>query len=350
MVDPKVLGRFNGKLEDVKVAVSDPFHEIKNDIRFRIVQPPDIAYRQAFEALDRLKLEFEAWRDLVEVVRGLQRSLLELLAFADWWLDIKQGDAFHSPSRAPTRGAIFEDEHLYANHARWKIVSYLLVPNHRFIPDPKKRVSLSPRKSSLTDVMSTLPLVHSLHLWYYPPHVENVFIDFETTARGFGDRLDKFTPTEKFKRKLDKLENRRLDEGRFIFRPIKVAAHDTSVDGRRAKRTKSVGAKLPGPSNNQELRRLVDAKAPPAWYPKQLKGHTLSPLPVTPSQPTLVVYGPALAIEPSFVDCTQWGQIISSATSPSRESSPCLSASSSKPGVLLFPAPHKLITVSEGLT
>ena len=48
-----------------------------------------------------------------------------------------------------------------------------------------------------------------------------------------------------------------------------VPAHDVTSDGRRAKRTKSIEAKLPGPSNNRELRRLVDATPPPPWFPKQ---------------------------------------------------------------------------------
>lgn len=216
-VDPGVFSGFKGKLEDVRAAMLDPLRDIEIDARFRHVQPPRLAYRQAFEALDRLDMEFGAWRDFVEVVRTLQRNLLELLAFADWWHDVQQGDAFQPPFRAPTRGAFFEDEHLYANHARWSIASYLFVPNDLFIPDPNKRVTLSPRNLSRMEVISTQPVVHSLHLWYYPPHVEDVYTDFETVARGYGDRLDSFTPTKGFKRKLDKLENRRADEGMSTF-------------------------------------------------------------------------------------------------------------------------------------
>ena len=216
-VDPDVFREFKDKLEQVRAAVLDPLREIDNDTDFRHVRPPGSAYRQAFEALDRLEMEFGGWRDFVEVVRALQRNLLELLAFTDWWHDIQQGDAFRPPFRAPTRGALFEDEHLYADHARWSIASYLFVPNDLFIPDPNKRVTLSPRNSSRMDVISTQPLVHSLHLWYYPPHVEDVYTDFETVARGYGDRLDRFKPTNGFKRKLDKLENRRADERTSTF-------------------------------------------------------------------------------------------------------------------------------------
>jgi len=87
-------------------------------------------------------------------VRGLQRSLLELIAFADWWQDIQQGDGFQAPVRIPTRGSIFDDEGLYAGHAHCSIAAYLILPNDRFILDPDKRVTLLPRNSSRMDAMS----------------------------------------------------------------------------------------------------------------------------------------------------------------------------------------------------
>ncbi|KAF8494365.1 hypothetical protein F5888DRAFT_1805539 [Russula emetica] len=269
MVDPRAFGEFRGKLDDVKAAMMDPFHEILKDTRFPSIRLPKTAYSRAFEALDRLEMEFGAWRNFVEVVRGLQRNLLELSAFVDWWQDVQQGEDFQPPFRAPTCRAIFDDEDLYANHARWSIASYLIVPNDRFIPDPIKRVSLSPRNSSRMDVMSILPLVHSLHLWYYPPYVTDVYADFETAARGYAERLDTFHPTKGFKCTLDKLENQRADEGMVFFGSVLVTAHNASSDGRRAKKAKTTAAKMPGPSNNLELQRLYDASPPPSWYPKQ---------------------------------------------------------------------------------
>jgi hypothetical protein len=91
------------KLADVKAAVLNPFHVLhaNTNSRFLQVQPPKTAYARAFEALDRLEKEFGAWRDFVEVARGLQRSLLELLAFADWWHDIQQGEDFHTSISCP---------------------------------------------------------------------------------------------------------------------------------------------------------------------------------------------------------------------------------------------------------
>jgi len=106
IVDPELFREFEEKLEKVKTAVMDPFHEIITNNRFVAVQHPFNAHARAFEALDRLEKEFGGWRDFVEVVRGLQRNLLELVAFADWWHDIQQGYDFRPVIRGPTRGAI----------------------------------------------------------------------------------------------------------------------------------------------------------------------------------------------------------------------------------------------------
>jgi len=226
-VDPGVFGEFRDKLADVKAAVLNPFHDISQDTRFDCIQPPKNAYARAFQALDRLEKEFMGWRDFVEVVRGLQRSLLELLAFADWWYDIQQGEDFCPLFRAPTRGTIFDDEDVYAKHARWSIASYLIVPNthfvlnDRFILDSNKRVDLSPRNLSQMNVLSAHPLLfHSLHLWYYPPHVRDVYADFEPVARGYAERLDTFNPTKGFEHTLNKRKNQRTDEGMYFFHPL----------------------------------------------------------------------------------------------------------------------------------
>jgi hypothetical protein len=215
IVNPRVFGEFRGKVEEVRAAVFDPLHEIITDGRFNAVQLPNNARARAFEALDHLEMEFGAWCDFVEVVRGLQRNLLELVAFADWWHDMQQPRPLF---RAPTRGAIFDDEDLYADHAHRSIASYLIIPNDlRFPLDPHKRVDLLPRNLSRTDVISIEPLIHSLYLWYYPPHVGDVHTDFETAARGYADRMDTLNPTVGFKRKLEKRDNKKADESMLLL-------------------------------------------------------------------------------------------------------------------------------------
>jgi len=101
------------------------------------------------------------------------------------------------------------------------------------------------------DVMSIQPLIHSLYLWYYPSHMEDVYSDFETAGCGYAEHLDTFKPTKGFKHTLEKCENQRADEGMFLFGPILVTIYDASSDGCRAKKVKCIAAKMPG--NSQEL-------------------------------------------------------------------------------------------------
>ena len=94
LVNPTVFHDFKNKLEEVKAAMMNPFHEVIVDSHFSHICPLNNAYARAFKALDCLGKEFEAWHNFVEVVRGLQCNLLELFAFADWWHDVQQGDDF----------------------------------------------------------------------------------------------------------------------------------------------------------------------------------------------------------------------------------------------------------------
>jgi hypothetical protein len=93
--------------------------------------------------------------------------------------------------------------------------------------------------------------------------------NFETAARGYVKRFDKFDPTRGFKRTLDELGNQNSNEGMFILESVLVTADNTSSDGRRAKKVKCIEAKLPGLLNDRETRRLRDGKSPPPWYPER---------------------------------------------------------------------------------
>jgi len=216
VVNPDVLDGLTVKWKTLKAALQDPFNDISSYPN-PLIQRPMKAYTRGFEALSRLGQVFAAWRDFVEVLRNLQRSLLELQAFLDWWKDIRAGDDFRSPVRAPTRGAIFEDAQIYANYARWSVRAFLLVHASTFVLDPAKEVAMSPRKLCKTQPMSLQPILHTLHHWYYLPLVCDVVTELETAARGYAERLDPFNPTKEVKRKLEKRENRMSDEGEPIL-------------------------------------------------------------------------------------------------------------------------------------
>jgi hypothetical protein len=79
---------------------------------------------------------------------------------------------------------------------------------------------LSPRKLCQARPISVQPLLHSLELWYYPPLVRDIVMDLEAAARGYAERLDVLDPTKELKRKQEKTENRKNDEGKqayFLF-------------------------------------------------------------------------------------------------------------------------------------
>ncbi|KAI9435856.1 hypothetical protein H4582DRAFT_2079482 [Lactarius indigo] len=221
---PDLLDELKLKWKSTKAALEGSLKAFSSVPSLSSVERPMKAYARAFETLERLEMEFRAWRDFVEVFRNMQRSLLELCAFLDWWNDVHAGDSHRSP------------------------MSYLLIPTTMFALDPAKKVQLSPRKLCKTQPMSLLPLVHSLHHWYYPPFVEDFVVDLETVARGYGERLDDFKPSKMLKRKLDKSKNKANDEA-----------------GRRAKKARTSMALQ---SSNPELRRLTDARAAPVWFPK----------------------------------------------------------------------------------
>lgn len=216
-IHPDLLDEFTVKWKNLKAAVQDPFNHIFCDPMPLIIRPMN-AYTRASEALSRLKQDFGAWRDFVEVFRNLQRSLLELCGFLDWWKDIRAGDDFQPFVCAPTRGAIFKDAQAYTNYAHWSVASFLLVKRSAFALDPAKEIALLPRKLDKTTPMSLGPILHSLHHWYYPPVVRDVVTELEAAARGYAERLDTFTPTRENKRRLEKQENKRSDEGEPILR------------------------------------------------------------------------------------------------------------------------------------
>jgi len=97
------------------------------------------------------------------------------------------------------------------------VASFLLIPKPTFALDPAKEVPLSSHKSCSAQPMSFQPLVHSLHHWYYPPLMDDIMVDLETTACSYLERLDTFRLTNELKRMLEKMENRKNDQGKLML-------------------------------------------------------------------------------------------------------------------------------------
>jgi hypothetical protein len=161
VVTPVLLDELTTKWETIKASMQDLFQAVSSMPSFSSVRRPKEAHFRAVSALNRLGDEFKAWRDFVSVYRNLQRSLLELSAHLDWWKDVSTGSNFRPSVRLPTRGAIFEDERLYADYVRYLIGAFLLIHKSTFMLNPAKQVGLSPRDLCKEQPMSLNPTLSS---------------------------------------------------------------------------------------------------------------------------------------------------------------------------------------------
>ncbi|KAF8260864.1 hypothetical protein EI94DRAFT_1705979 [Lactarius quietus] len=207
----------------VKAALEEPFSAITSQTLFSSIERLMKAYTRSFEALCRLEKEFGAWQDFVEVFRNLQRSLLELSTFLDWWkpfvLAIPFNPLFVRPLAVP---------YLEMSSCTPIIRAGLWLP---IFSSPSRPLRLTPQKKS------HCPL--------------DFLANLETTARGYHDRLDTFEPTKELKRTIEKVENKKNDKA-----------------GRKAKKARTDTATHPTPLNHSELRCITDVAAAPAWFPE----------------------------------------------------------------------------------
>jgi hypothetical protein len=216
-ISPPLLDKLKKEWESAKVKLQDPYKTFSSDPSFSSVRYPKETYVRALAALIRLEKDFGAWQDFVEVFQNFQWSLLELLAFSDWWRDICTDNKFQSLICAPMRGAIFEDARLYENYVQWSVGALLLVHKSNFVLDPSKEGALSSRTLCKVQPMSLQPPLHSLDHWYYLPLVRDFVTELETAAQGYARQLDLFNPAKLFKCKLEKIENRKNDEGKPVL-------------------------------------------------------------------------------------------------------------------------------------
>jgi hypothetical protein len=165
VINPTLLDRLTKEWESVKAVLQGPSKTFSSDPSFSSVWYLKEVYARALAALNRLEKDFRAWRDVVKVFRNFQQLLLEILAFLDWWRDIRTDNRSQSPICAPTRGAIFEDTWLYENYTRWSVGAFLLVHKSIFLLNPSKEVALSPHTLCKVQPMSLWPPLHSLDHW-----------------------------------------------------------------------------------------------------------------------------------------------------------------------------------------
>ncbi|KAF8271548.1 hypothetical protein EI94DRAFT_1698093 [Lactarius quietus] len=242
LINPDLFDELTMKWKSIKAALEESFNDISSEAAFSSVEWLMKAYTRAFEALGKLKKDFRAWGDFVAVFRNLQRLLLELCAFWTGGRMFTLALPFNPP---------FVCRLAVPSSKTSSLASYILIHKPTFVLDHTKEVQLSPRDLCSAQPLSLQPLVHSLHHWYYPLLVDNVVADLEIAARSYLKCSDLFRPTREFKRKLDKVENKKNEEA-----------------GRRAKKARTESAKHTIQLNHSEIRRLSAAGAAPIWFPK----------------------------------------------------------------------------------
>ena len=214
---PTLFSKITKEWESIKAVLQDLSKTLSFNPSFSSIWYPKDAYIRVLTTLNQLEKDFRAWQDFVKVFQNFQQSFLELLAFSDWWGDIRTGNMFWSCIHTPTRGAIFEDAWLYESYVCWSVGAFLLVHKSVFVLDPSNEVALSPRTLCKSQPMSLLPTLHTLDHWYYPLLVQDFVTELETTARGYVRWLDPFSPAKSFKHKLEKMENRKNDKGKLVL-------------------------------------------------------------------------------------------------------------------------------------
>ncbi|KAI0061450.1 hypothetical protein BV25DRAFT_1838950 [Artomyces pyxidatus] len=229
--DVGILSSLQRRL-DVAVAVGrDLFPKVSSSPAFAHVVVPTVALNRARAAFITLESGLASWKDFVERFRALQRALLELTAFSDWWTDAEGATsqpAYVPPIRGPARGVFVQNVALYAESALANLATYIVVHKDEFAVPSESWVPAALHSARVqTEVPFTAPThpSHAKHdkpLWYFLPHPVRAE-DFEAAARGYAPRQDVLCPTPAYQDRLGRLANRQLatssrrvsgDEGR----------------------------------------------------------------------------------------------------------------------------------------
>lgn len=167
------------------------------------VRPPVIALVRAHSSVFCMRFPHLTYRDLVEYVAGLQRSVAELQAYIMWYDRIQYGDVPASTRsfELGLRGTVAQSVTDYNTLRKLGVPVWLALPSSNVaLLDAAKRVT--PQLISVeTRTWDDMPISHSLRdtykgklvhnkpLEYYPPLVDN-WTTYEPAARGYSPRLD----------------------------------------------------------------------------------------------------------------------------------------------------------------
>ncbi|KAJ7460237.1 hypothetical protein FB451DRAFT_1500592 [Mycena latifolia] len=172
---------------------------------FPAVRPPVIALVRAHNSAFSLRFPHLTYRDLLEYLAGLQRSVAELQAYAMWYDRAQFGDIQPSTRtfELGLRGSVALSLADYNRLRRLGVPVWLEVASSDLVtPDRRKEVKRSPLHIE-TRTWDEMPveralfashrgkLVHNKPLEYYPPSVAAIY-NYELAARGYAPRQDSF--------------------------------------------------------------------------------------------------------------------------------------------------------------
>lgn len=170
------------------------------------VQPPVISLVRAHNSAFSMRFPHLTYRDLLEYLAGLQRSVAELQAYSLWYDRIQYGDipASHRSFELGLRGSVARTHAEYISLRRLGVPVWLeLVSTEGMTLDTVKQVQLTtlrietrtwdemPVSRFLSDTTRKGKLVHNKPLEYYPPVVDDIST-YESAARGYSARKDIF--------------------------------------------------------------------------------------------------------------------------------------------------------------
>ncbi|KAJ7143486.1 hypothetical protein C8R43DRAFT_1130571 [Mycena crocata] len=167
------------------------------------VRPPVIALVRAHNAAFSMRFPHLTYRDLLEYLAGLQRSVAELQAYTMWYDRIQYGDVAASTRsfELGLRGSVATSLADYNYLHRLGVPVWMEVPFSETIASQtlkETEVKLlrverrswddMPVEECLRDTRKG-KLVHNKPLEYYPPAVEDPAL-YELAARGYAPRVD----------------------------------------------------------------------------------------------------------------------------------------------------------------
>jgi len=220
-LDKVIWNKFKEEAQYLSARVKDIQFHITNDPLYRDIQLPAEALLRQERILTYLTLSDICYRDCLEGVATLRRTISELQAFLLWSQDRHKVN-YERPFRL--RGAIVTNTSDYMHLFNLDIPVWMSVDlsTHR-LPLQRRHIATT-KISQICEVRcwhelpilermennveyksgAGIVLLHSKELFYYPPNVDDKAL-FERAARGYAPRLDTLNRDKRVSKEVNKV-------------------------------------------------------------------------------------------------------------------------------------------------